>query len=250
MIKINEWNNYIRLNEMPNNGVFICQPTDAILEPDCWPIWLVVMNNGIIVHQENLYTASHGGYKITNMMGWTKTQFVGWAQFEEHSTGAEETNNFMWVGMESDSKSSVILKKALDWWNGDIKYLTYGEYGGHNVFDDTPDWVYEAEKTKIVEDKEPYWFCVKVDDPDTMYRAMTILGFYKVQMEVIVDGENPEFLIVNGETREGDLVLAEMAFSAPGDVVWDQAKVCPICENNGEEICGHMYFNKCRTAAF
>jgi len=204
MIKVNEWNNYVSFNEVPDNGIFICQPTDAVLDSDCWPIWLVVMRDAVIVHQETLYSAPHGGYQITDMMGWAKVQFIEWAQYEEHTTGAEQSNNFMWVGDEHVEE----------------------------------------------EEKAPYWFCVKVDDPTSMYRAMTILGFYKVQMEVIVDGENPEFLLVNGDTREGDLVFAEMAFSAPGDVVWYQAKVCPICENNGESICGHMYFTDPRETAF
>ena len=36
------------------------------------------------------------------------------------------------------------LKEALKWWEDDIQYLTEGEYGGHNVFDDDPEWVINA----------------------------------------------------------------------------------------------------------
>ena len=39
-----------------------------------------------------------------------------------------------------------ILKKALQWWEDDCRYLTCGEYDDINVFDEPPQWVREAEK--------------------------------------------------------------------------------------------------------
>jgi hypothetical protein len=38
------------------------------------------------------------------------------------------------------------VKAALKWWEEDAQYLTTGEYGDHNVFDDDPTWVIEARK--------------------------------------------------------------------------------------------------------
>jgi hypothetical protein len=38
------------------------------------------------------------------------------------------------------------LIAALKWWEEEARYLTTGEYGGHNVFDEPPAWVLEARK--------------------------------------------------------------------------------------------------------
>jgi hypothetical protein len=38
------------------------------------------------------------------------------------------------------------LKNALKWWEDDVRYLTEGDYGEYNVFDDDPDWVIDARK--------------------------------------------------------------------------------------------------------
>ena len=38
------------------------------------------------------------------------------------------------------------LKKALQWWHDECEYLTTGDYGEHNVFDEPPVWVIEARK--------------------------------------------------------------------------------------------------------
>lgn len=46
----------------------------------------------------------------------------------------------------SKSKISECLTKALAWWEDDIQYMTEGEYGEYNVFDDDPEWVIEARK--------------------------------------------------------------------------------------------------------
>ena len=54
-----------------------------------------------------------------------------------------------------DTKDSVIdelaivkacLKKALTWWHDEAEFLTTGEHGDNNVFDDDPAWVGEANK--------------------------------------------------------------------------------------------------------
>jgi len=40
-----------------------------------------------------------------------------------------------------------IITAAVKWWDEEAKYLTQGDYGGHNVFDDDPEWVVLARKT-------------------------------------------------------------------------------------------------------
>ena len=44
------------------------------------------------------------------------------------------------------SKAVDVLKQAIVWWEVEAQYLTTGEYGEYNVFDDTPRWVLEARK--------------------------------------------------------------------------------------------------------
>lgn len=38
------------------------------------------------------------------------------------------------------------LIAALKWWEDEAEYLTTGDYGEYNVFDETPAWVIEARK--------------------------------------------------------------------------------------------------------
>lgn len=203
MIKVNEWVNYVRFDEVPDDGIFICQPTDSVLDPDCWPIWSITMLDGKIMKQNNLYTAPHGGYQSTKMEGWTKVQLVEWLQYEEHTSGAEQSNNMMWLG-------------------------------------------YTPEKPK----PEPYWFCAAIDTPVERELVLLIMSYYKVRGYALGNGDMAQIMVIDEETREGDLQLAEMAFNATGTVVWRQAKVCPLCESEGETICGHMYFYKAVKSAF
>ena len=93
----NEWQFYIKFDEMPDNGTFICQPTDNVLDEDAWPIWAIIMVDGVVVHQENLYVAPHGGYAITDMKGWTKLQVVEWVQYEPYNNPQECSNNILWL---------------------------------------------------------------------------------------------------------------------------------------------------------
>lgn len=97
---------------------------------------------------------------------------------------------------------------------------------------------------------ESYWFCVALNTNLERELALSIMGFYKVKGYVLGDGDSAQILVIDQETREGDLVFAEMAFSGCGSVVWHQAKVCPICEAAGETVCGHMYFCKAVKAPF
>lgn len=101
----NEWCSYLRFDEVPDSGTFICQPTDAVLDPEFWPIWAVIMVDGVIIHQENLYAPINSVYKSTDMHGWTKVQLVAWIQaYDLVNTPEEETNNIMWLGNPNGSR--------------------------------------------------------------------------------------------------------------------------------------------------
>jgi hypothetical protein len=96
-MKKNEWQFYIRFDEMPDNGTFICQPTDDVLDEDCWPVWAIIMVDGVVIHQENLYAAPHGGYSITDMKGWTKVQVVEWVQYDPYNNPQQVSHNILWL---------------------------------------------------------------------------------------------------------------------------------------------------------
>jgi len=130
--------------------------------------------------------------------------------------------------------------------------------------DQIADWVQEADGASMThpmishdicwmtapEDSD-YWFTVAInkDKPEELIRALSILGYFQIQMEVILDDQanTPELIVVRSESRDGDLIMAEMAFTSD---TWRQSKVCPLCEADGETICGHMHFYKWVQPAF
>jgi len=95
-----------------------------------------------------------------------------------------------------------------------------------------------------------YWFCVNVEDESAMKRALSIFAYYKVYVRFLGNGDKAEIAIVYSENEDGDITLAEMAFIAPGCEIWRQARVCPVCKNQGEKTCGHHYFYEMVKAAF
>jgi len=52
------------------------------------------------------------------------------------------------------AEALTVIASALKWWEEDAQYLTTGDYGGHNVFDDDPEWVVEARKLLEEEEEE------------------------------------------------------------------------------------------------
>lgn len=98
--------------------------------------------------------------------------------------------------------------------------------------------------------KEDYWVCASIRTDVERKLVLSIMSYYHVRGYVMGDGDVGEVMVIDQETQPGELQLAEMAFHGCGMVVWDQANVCPICKDQGEDFCGHMYFNKARKAAF
>ena len=94
---IGEWATAVLINEVPSSGVFACQPTDDVNDADCWPIWTIVLEDGVVVHQVPLYSSPHGGYDFMDMLGWDKRRLAEWTQYER-ANGAEEAHTICRVG--------------------------------------------------------------------------------------------------------------------------------------------------------
>lgn len=85
-------------------------------------------------------------------------------------------------------------------------------------------------------------FVVKCIDTAALMEALFLLSLYKVRFETQSDGENPTttVLVVDEETRGGDLRLAEVAFQMQFPQIGGMA--CPVCHGQGESVCGHLVF--------
>ncbi len=197
MLKPNEWTFWIEESDLSDDGVFALSISDDVLDPDCWPVWCIVMQGGVVVQLHDMFRAEV--HDRPDMMDWTKKQIADWVHEENGSaiTHPQVSHSICWM---------------------------------------------------TAPEKKNYWFTVAIgNDHYALLYALAILSSYKVQMEIVGDGDNAEYILVNGETRDGDLVLAEMCFSGN---TWHQEKVCPVCEDAGETICGHMHFNKYHEPAF
>lgn len=97
---------------------------------------------------------------------------------------------------------------------------------------------------------EKYWFCASIRTEVERKLVLSIMSYYQVRGYALGNGDDGEIMVIDEETRPGDLQLAEMAFHGCGDVCWKQARVCPICKDQGETVCGHMYYEEAFEAAF
>lgn len=84
-------------------------------------------------------------------------------------------------------------------------------------------------------------FVVKPKTRERLMQALFILSYYKVSFQAISDGMSKDsvFLIVDTELREHDLRMCEMGFQMEFNQV---GRVCPVCKDEGEDICGHLTF--------
>lgn len=128
-------------------------------------------------------------------------------------------------------------------WSRDqlIEWIQEDSTGSHPCVDNVLMYLGPEDK------EEPYWFTVATYASKDVMIALDMLASYKVRFEAVGNGDNVEYILVNEETREGDLVLAEMCFSGNG---WRQEKVCPVCKDKGESICGHYHFTRYVTPEF
>ena len=91
-------------------------------------------------------------------------------------------------------------------------------------------------------------FIVKPKTTDDLAKALLIISYYQVIMRVYSDTENINsiFIEVFDEDRKGDLRLAEMAFQMNFSQFNKKSTnfMCPLCEQKGEECCGHLVFTE------
>ena len=97
LTKIGQWATCVLIEEMPDNGIFACQPTDAVLDPDQWPIWTIVLKDGVVSNLVPLYVPV-GQHDVAQMDGWTKQKLAIWTQFDDPANGYEIVHSICRVG--------------------------------------------------------------------------------------------------------------------------------------------------------
>lgn len=81
-----------------------------------------------------------------------------------------------------------------------------------------------------------------------LMNMLNILNLYEVKTTRMFDAtatSNKEIIVIDGETREGDERLCEMAF----ELAFNQkGNLCPVCRmkieetGEGSSVCGHLTF--------
>jgi hypothetical protein len=93
-------------------------------------------------------------------------------------------------------------------------------------------------------------FIVKPETEEAIAYAVSMLSFYHVKFHTQSDGDDIRSLIVivDDETQEGALLLAEMAFQM--NFHQSNERLCEVCRNEvertgvGFDTCGHLTFSK------
>lgn len=73
-----------------------------------------------------------------------------------------------------------------------------------------------------------------------LHDVLVNLSYYKVRFYALYINDL-EMIVVDKETRKGDLRLAEMAFQMDSGYT-QEGLVCPVCEEKGDNLCGHLTF--------
>ena len=84
----------------------------------------------------------------------------------------------------------------------------------------------------------------KLANNQPLHDALTLLSLYKVSYHSLYIRKGSiieELVVVDKETRKGDLRLAEMAFQMNSKYE-QEGFVCPICKKKSEDFCGHLIF--------
>lgn len=74
-----------------------------------------------------------------------------------------------------------------------------------------------------------------------LHDTLVNLSYYKVNFYALYINDI-EMLVVDIETREGDLRLAEMAFQMDRRYRQEDGPVCSVCKKKGKTFCGHLTF--------
>ena len=87
---------------------------------------------------------------------------------------------------------------------------------------------------------------MKLPPNHLLHETIDLLSYYRVGFHTLYVRKTEtviqELLIVDEETREGDLRLAEMAFQMNHDFRQEDGFVCSLCKEKGKESCGHLTF--------
>ena len=98
MLEIGKWSVYVSNGKMPKDGVFVLQITDDVLDEENWPLSVIVIQNGKVVHQYHLYhSTKRHAYTMPNMVSWTHIRVAEWTQFESVSRHPQITYNILRV---------------------------------------------------------------------------------------------------------------------------------------------------------
>jgi hypothetical protein len=95
MLKANEWAFYIRDDEesMMANGVYALSITDAVLDPEDWPVWCVVVREGFVAQQHTMYEGR--SYKIPAMVGCSVHEIAAWVRGATGTDAEQVSHNIM-----------------------------------------------------------------------------------------------------------------------------------------------------------
>lgn len=92
-------------------------------------------------------------------------------------------------------------------------------------------------------------FIIKPKTKSDMAEALLILSYYRVKIKVTSDGETQKsmYLIVDEETLEGQLQMAEMAFQfnfhQANERLCEECRIEVSKKGVGLSTCGHLTFS-------
>ena len=89
-----KWTSHVLINELPTDGVLLCTITDNVLDGEDWPIWAIVIKDGVVINHKRIMS---GVYAVDTMMFWTKRQIAEWVQYEDSNTHPQIVNCIMRV---------------------------------------------------------------------------------------------------------------------------------------------------------
>jgi len=64
-----DWAEYCELNVRLNDGFFLIQIVDGVLDPENWPVDAIVIKTGVVVRQTDAYRSNEVVYKMPNFVG-------------------------------------------------------------------------------------------------------------------------------------------------------------------------------------
>lgn len=91
-----EWKFFVKAIDL-QNGVYAITLTDDVLDPDCWPVHSICIEDGFVRTQTVLYNSSV--YDIPDMIGWGNIQVAEWTQYEPGNSHPQNEHSIMRLSM-------------------------------------------------------------------------------------------------------------------------------------------------------